>query len=175
MFCLQVWPGWWFQEPGLMSHWERWTSRAGDCLWCSAPFPASPQPSSSSCWCLRAPSSSWRYLKARLVLMFVCSLLLFFTSELSLRFLSHLCQAGCEKEAIRVFQLMFKLNTWGKGKNLPVWTKLYSYMPDSWSLFDGKKRNVLSLIRQWKTIEQKYCTKKNEIVQKVKSKGKWYL
>ncbi|XP_037622159.1 synaptic vesicle glycoprotein 2B [Sebastes umbrosus] len=30
-----------------------------------------------------------------------------------------LMEAGCEKEAIRVFQLMFKLNTWGKGKNLP--------------------------------------------------------
>lgn len=30
-----------------------------------------------------------------------------------------LMEAGREKEAIRVFQVMFKLNTWGKGKTLP--------------------------------------------------------
>lgn len=68
--CLQVWPGWWFQEPGHILLWDRWTFRAGDCLWCSAPFPASPRPSSSSCSCPKAPSSSWRYLKARIVLVF---------------------------------------------------------------------------------------------------------
>ncbi|XP_037308228.2 synaptic vesicle glycoprotein 2B [Pungitius pungitius] len=30
-----------------------------------------------------------------------------------------LMEAGREKEAIRVFQVMFKMNMWGKGKNLP--------------------------------------------------------
>lgn len=37
-----------------------------------------------------------------------------------LRFFSHLCQAAREKEAIRVFQVMFELNMWGKGKDFPV-------------------------------------------------------
>lgn len=61
--CSQVWPGWWFQRPGPIFLWALWTFRAGGCLWFSAPFPASHQPSSSSCSCLKAPSFSWRYEK----------------------------------------------------------------------------------------------------------------
>uniref|UniRef100_G3NWD5 Synaptic vesicle glycoprotein 2 n=1 Tax=Gasterosteus aculeatus TaxID=69293 RepID=G3NWD5_GASAC len=45
-----------------------------------------------------------------------------------------LMEAGREKEAIRVFQAMFKMNMWGKGKNLPVWTERCSYSHQS-SLF----------------------------------------
>lgn len=116
--CLQVLPGWWFQEPGHIFHWDHWSFRAGDCSWCCALFPASRQPFSSSCSCLKAPSSSWRYLKAIVVPAFAACFL--FSSELSLRLLSCLSQAGRETEAIQVFQVMFKLNTWRKGKDLPV-------------------------------------------------------
>lgn len=82
--CSQVWPGWWFQQPGSIFLWALWTFRAGGCLWFSAPFPASRRPSSSSYSCLKVPSFSWRYEKPRLLLM--CEAALW--SELALRFLS---------------------------------------------------------------------------------------
>ncbi|TNN79857.1 Synaptic vesicle glycoprotein 2B [Liparis tanakae] len=60
---------------------------------------------------------SWRLFVALCSVPSLSSALLFrlFMPE-SPKFLM---EAGREKEAIHVFQVMFKLNTWGKGKNLP--------------------------------------------------------
>ncbi|XP_056271623.1 synaptic vesicle glycoprotein 2C [Pseudoliparis swirei] len=60
---------------------------------------------------------SWRLFVALCSVPSLSSALLFrlFMPE-SPKFLM---ETGREKEAIHVFQVMFKLNTWGKGKNLP--------------------------------------------------------